>query len=91
MTRNQLENCTGCTKELFEGDMGTWSADGCYFCESCSPNISDVIKEWRDALQSDPDCWLNLDFESRSEMKQALARLEQRLALKGDRCLAVPL
>lgn len=63
--------CDGCSKVLFEGELGTRFADsGGYLCEECSPTIADALKNMRDNRDElDPD-----DFDA------GIAHLEGRIA-----------
>lgn len=84
--REYFGACEGCSTEIREGDKHTYTLDGCWLCESCSPMLSDVITAHEFALQ-DGD-WGDLNYSSADEMQAAIDKMKAEVAESGDRCIA---
>lgn len=53
--REQLEDCVGCQKHLFEGDMGFAYQDReALCCEACAPTYEQAKAAWEEQIKDDP-------------------------------------
>lgn len=52
--REGIDDCVGCRKLLFVGDMGFSYQDGELCCAECAPTYEQAKVEWDEQIKADP-------------------------------------
>ncbi|SHE77653.1 hypothetical protein SAMN05444339_10230 [Loktanella atrilutea] len=80
----RLGSCESCSKPITDVDAYNQTADGCFLCIDHAPLLSDVIRQHRKILATEPFDSGPLEYDTREEMKAVVIGMEISLADNGD-------
>lgn len=84
---HRIAYCEYCDAPIYHGHPYAVN-DGCYVCSACSPMLSCVIQQHKDALENDPEPWFDFGYADRQQMEAGLAEYERELVKSGDLSIA---